>query len=67
MVFQIVGSILHGGPIERFLVPISADSGMWSLVYGDSAYKRSHAANRKEGIRSRYGPLPHIQRHITVN
>ena len=45
----VVGSIVHGGPIELFLVPASAPrswyvpSSLW-----DGAYKRTIAANRKE-------------------
>ena len=67
MVRWIVGSILHGGPIELFLVLASAPrlvclSGLW-----DCAYKRTLAANKKvahvvraAGFLSRYlnGPLP---------
>ena len=69
MVRWVVGSIVHGGPIELFLVPASAP---W-LVYvlsclWDGAYKRIVAAIRKEQpiwwqqVSSRYlnGPFPYV-------
>ena len=49
MVRWVVGSILHGGPIELFLVPASAPRPWYVLsCLWDGAYKRTLAANRKE-------------------
>ena len=54
MVRWIVGSILHGGPSELFLVPASAphlvQQRPWFVLscLWDGAYKRTLAANRKE-------------------
>ena len=74
MVRWVVRSILHGGPIELFLVPASAprlvQQRLWYMLscLWDGAYKRSLAANHKEypmwaaeGFLSRYlnGPLPY--------
>ena len=45
-----VRSVPHGGPIELFLIPASVSMtghGMYCLVCGDGAYKRTHAANWK--------------------
>ena len=48
------GSILHGGPIEPFLVPHSAprlvQQRPWYVLtcMWDDAYKRTLAVNRKE-------------------
>ena len=39
----VVGSILHGGPIELFVVPWCVLFCLW-----DDAYKRTLAANQKE-------------------
>ena len=53
-VVRCVGSIVHGGPIELFLVPASAprlvQQRPWYVLscLWDSAYKRILAANRKE-------------------
>ena len=50
----VVGSILHGGPIELFLVPASAPrlvlQRLWYVLscLWDDAYKRTLAANQKE-------------------
>ena len=49
-----VGSILHGGPIELFLVPANVprlvQQRPWYVLscLWDGAYKSTHAANRKE-------------------
>ena len=45
----VVGSILHGGPIELFLVPASVPLP-WYVLFclWDDAYKRTLAANRIE-------------------
>ena len=54
MVQCIVGSILHGGPIELFLVPASAPQLVYQTLWyvlsclWDDAYKRTLAANWKE-------------------
>ena len=40
-----MGSILHGGHIELFLVPASAPQ---LVCLWDDAYKRTYAANQKE-------------------
>ena len=54
MVRWVVGSILHRGPIELFLVSASAprlvQQRPWYVLscLWDGAYKRTHAANRKE-------------------
>ena len=54
MVRWVVGLILHGGPIELFLVPASAPRLMISkavvcaILSVDGTYKRTLAANRKE-------------------
>ena len=50
----VIGSILHGGPIELFLVPASAPRLVkqrpWYVLSCllDGVYKRTLAANRKE-------------------
>ena len=75
MVRWVVESILHGLPIELFLVPISAPQlGLqrpWYVLscLWDDAYKRTLAASRKVDFLSRFlsGPLPYVLRHITVN
>ena len=54
MVRWVVGLILHGGPIELFLVPASAPrlvcQRLWYVLSCllDGAYKRNLAANKKE-------------------
>ena len=54
MVRWVVGSILHGGPIELFLVPSSAprlvEQRPWYVLFcqWDGASKRTLAANWKE-------------------
>ena len=54
MVRLIVGSILHGGPIELFLVPISAPRLVYQRPLNvlsclrDGAYKITLAVYRKE-------------------
>ena len=54
MVRWVVGSILHGGPIELFVIPASAprlvQQRLWYVVscLWDDAYKRTLAANRKD-------------------
>ena len=59
MVQWIVGLILHGGPIELFLVPASAprlvQQRPWYVLscLWDGAYKRSIAANLN-------GPIPYV-------
>ena len=73
MVRWVVGSILHSGPIDLFLVPASATRLVYQRPWyalsclWDNAYKRTFAANRKRvayvavaGFLSRYlnGPLP---------
>ena len=75
MVRWVVGSILHGGPIELFLVPGSAprvvQERLWYVLscLWDGAYKRTIATNWERvalvaaaGFLSRYlsGPLPYI-------
>ena len=74
MVRRMIGSILHGGPIELFLVPASAprlvEQRPWYVLscLWDGAYKRTLAANQKvahvsaAGFLSRYlnGPLPYV-------
>ena len=51
---MVVGSILHGGPIELFLVPARApqlvNKGHIYVLFclWDDAYKRTLAVNRKE-------------------
>ena len=47
MVRWVVKSILHGGPIELFLIPASAPRLVYQMLW-DNAYKRTLAANRKE-------------------
>ena len=46
MVRWVVGSIIHGGPMELYLVPTNATRGICCLW--DGAYKRTLAANGKE-------------------
>ena len=54
MLRWVVGSILHSGPIELFLVPAHAQrlvqQWQWYVLscLWDDAYKRTFAANRKE-------------------
>ena len=54
MVRWVVGSILHGGPIELFLVPASDPRLVKQIPWyvlsclWDDAYKRTLAANQKE-------------------
>ena len=50
MVRLVVGSILDGGPIELFLVPVSAPQRQWYVLcrLWHDAYKIILAANRKE-------------------
>ena len=50
MVRWVVGSILHGEPIELFLVPASGITMavVCVIMLWDGAYKRTIAANRKE-------------------
>ena len=54
MVRWVVGSILHGGPIELFLVPASAprlvQQRPWYVLscLWDGAYKGTLDVNRKE-------------------
>ena len=54
MVRWVVGSILHGGPIELFLVPASAPRLVYQRPWyvlsclWDGAYKRTLTVNRKE-------------------
>ena len=62
-----------GGPIELFLVPVSAPRLLWYVLscLWDGAYKRTLAAIRKQvavHFLSRYlnGTLPDVRRHITV-
>ena len=49
MVRWVVGSILHGGPIELFPVPTSAPR-LWYVLFclWDDAYKRTLVGDRKE-------------------
>ena len=53
MVRWVVGSILHGGPIELVLVPVSVPrfgvtkAVVCVILSVDDAYKRTLAANRK--------------------
>ena len=54
MVQWVVGSILHGGPIELFFVPTIAPR----IAHEASAGFLSHYLS---------GPLPYVLRHITVN
>ena len=49
MVRLFVGSILHGGPIELFLVPARVTKAVvCGTCLWDDAYKRTLAANRKK-------------------
>ena len=48
MVRQVFRSILHGGPIELFLAPVSASRLVKQPEVWDGAYKESLSANRKE-------------------
>ena len=51
MVRWVIGLILHGGPIELFLIPASnPQQRPWYVLscLWDDAYKRTLAANRKE-------------------
>ena len=54
MVRWVVGSILHGGPIELFLVPASDPRLVYQRLWlvlsrlWDGAYKRTLAVNKKE-------------------
>ena len=51
MVLWVIGSILHGGPIELFLVPASAPrQRLWHVLscLWDDAYKTTLTANQKE-------------------
>ena len=54
MVQWVVGSILHGGPIDLFLVPASAPRLVYQRPWyvlsrlWDGAYKRTLAADWKE-------------------
>ena len=62
MVRWVVGSILHGGPMKLFLVPISAPRVVkqrpWYVLSSlwDGTYKKA------AGFLSRYlsGPLPYV-------
>ena len=73
MVRWVVGSILHGGPNELFLVPASLSRLVhqkpWYVVswLKDDAESVAHGA--AAGFLSHYlsGPLPYVWRHITVN
>ena len=75
MVRWVVGSILHGGPIELFLVPASDPRQVqqmpWYVIYclWDGAYKITFAVNSERvahmaaaGFLSHYlsGPLPYV-------
>ena len=81
MVRWVIRSILHGGPIELFLVPVNAlqhvSQRTWYVLscQWDGAYKRSLAANRNEQPMWQQrvsstcysnGPLPYVRRHITI-
>ena len=54
MVRGVFGSIVHGGPMDRFFVPDSdprlVKHSPWFVLpcLWDDAYKRSFAANRKK-------------------
>ena len=54
MVRWVVGSILHGGPIDLFFVRECSTTGVTKALWErdvapwDGAYKRTLAANRKE-------------------
>ena len=64
-----------GGPIELFLIPACAPQLVYQRPWyvlsclWDGAFKRTLATNWKQQVSSRYlnGPLPYVQRHITVN
>ena len=70
MVRWVVGSILHDGPIELFLVPASAPPPWYVLsCLWDGAYKRTHIKESERvadvaaaGFLSRYlnGSLPYV-------
>ena len=69
MVRWIVGSILHGGHIEVFLGPASAQPWYMLFCLCDNAYKRALAAKNERvaheataGFLSSYmcGPLPYV-------
>ena len=83
MVRWVVGSMLHGGPFELFLVPASAPQLVYQRPWyvlsflWDGAYikqpllligKSSHVVVAA-GFLSRYlnGSLPYVPRNITVN
>ena len=67
MVRWVIGSILHSGPIELFLIPVSGPRLMYVLAcLLDDAYKITVAAKRKEYpvcFLSHYlnGPLPYVR------
>ena len=75
MVRLVVGSILHGEPIELFLIPASAPQlvkqRLWYVLscLWDGVYKRVGHAVVATGYLSCYlsGSLPCVQRHITIN
>ena len=54
MMRWVTGSIIHGGPIELFLIPASApqlvQQSLWYVLsyLWDGKYKRTLAANQKE-------------------
>ena len=54
MVRWVVGSILHGGPIQLFLVPVGAPRRVYQRLWDvlsclwDGVYKRTLVVNRKE-------------------
>ena len=50
MVRWVVGSNLHGGPIELYLVTLLVSERPWYVLFclRDDAHKRALAANQKE-------------------
>ena len=75
MVKSIVGSILHGGPTEPFLVPAS-NKGYGMCRLWDGAYKSTLTANQRvahveaaTGFLSWYlnSLLPYVRCRITIN
>ena len=71
MVRWVVGSILHGGPIELFLVPASAPRRITKAVVCEilsmGPLLRIGKSSPCGGSGFLNGPLPYVRRHITIN
>ena len=66
----VVGSILHGKPIELFLVPASATAVICGMVHIFGSLlliEKSSPCGGRRFFLSLTGPLPYVRRHITVN